>query len=155
MNSECKCKFCLRLCVHLMKKVVAFEMSWLCSCVYWTMHRVAVAVDRYRLFGKTYCLDVHRRTVPGCHQYRIYSRNSRTMDGWRGTQFDTNWKDKTAVDWTDVFLDSEGMGHGGSTRNCYKFFEDWNFKCSGRQWGRCFVADWGKYGWRKWIRGGL
>ena len=45
------------------------------------------------------------------------------MDGWRGTHFDTNWKDKTAVDWTDVLLDSEGMGHGGSTRNCYKFFE--------------------------------
>ena len=37
------------------------------------------------------------------------------MDGWRGTQFDTNWKDKTAVDWTDVLLDSEGMGHGGSS----------------------------------------
>ena len=31
------------------------------------------------------------------------------MDGWRGTQFDTNWKDKTAVDWTDVLLDSEDM----------------------------------------------
>ena len=50
------------------------------------------------------------------------SRNSRTMDGWMGTQFDTNWRDKTAVDWTDVLLDSEGMGHGASTRNCYKFF---------------------------------
>ena len=52
------------------------------------------------------------------------------MDGWRGTHFDTNWKDKTAVDWTDVLLDSEGMGRGGSARSCYKFFEDWNFQCS-------------------------